>query len=110
MRLNIPLDRDSLKIVDSPDQEYINSLRGWAILLVIGCHVGGCFPEMPYPIKKLTNFGWHGVQLFFIASALTLIMSWHRTDAAFCSKSIKFLIRRYFRIAPMYYFGVILYY
>ena len=90
--------------------DYIDAVRGWAILLVITHHVGSMFPEMPYPVKKLTNFGWHGVQLFFLASALTLLMSWHRArvhDGVFVGS---FFVRRFLRIAPMYYAGAAIYF
>ena len=90
--------------------DYIDAVRGWAILLVVTCHVGSMFPEMPYPVKKLTNFGWHGVQLFFLASALTLLMSWHRArvhDGVFVRS---FFVRRFLRIAPMYYVGAAIYF
>jgi len=96
--------------VEAQKLDYIDAVRGWAILLVITCHVGGMSSEMPYPIKKLTNFGWHGVQLFFLASALTLMMSWHRVrvhDGVFVRS---FFIRRFLRIAPMYYAGAAIYF
>jgi len=89
---------------------YIDAVRGWAILLVITAHAGGRFPEMPYPVKKLTNFGWHGVQLFFIASAVTLMLSWSRRTEALPAATRHFFIRRFLRIAPMYYFGALLYF
>jgi peptidoglycan/LPS O-acetylase OafA/YrhL len=51
------------------------------------------------------------VQLFFLASSLTLLMSWNseverkgRVDA------VAFFIRRFFRIAPAYYLAGIFYY
>ena len=96
--------------VEAQKLDYIDAVRGWAILLVITCHVGGMFPEMPYPVRKLTNFGWHGVQLFFLASALTLLMSWHRArvhDGVFIRS---FFVRRFLRIAPMYYAGAAIYF
>ena len=95
----------------TPDkQNYIDAVRGWAILLVITCHVGGMFPELPYPVKKLTNFGWHGVQMFFLASAVTLLMSWHKPGDHDGLAVRSFLIRRFLRIAPMYYLGGLIYY
>ena len=95
----------------TPDKKnYIDAVRGWAILMVITTHVGGRFPEMPYPIKKLTNFGWNGVQLFFLASAVTLLMSWHRQKNPNLASVRSFFIRRYLRIAPMYYAGALIYY
>ena len=94
----------------SQKQGYIDAVRGWAILLVITCHTGGVFPELPYPIRKLTNFGWHGVQLFFLASAVTLCMSWHNSQERGTASSYAFFVRRFLRIAPMYYVGALIYY
>ena len=91
-------------------KDYIDAVRGWAIIFVITCHVGGMFAEMPHPIKKLTNFGWHGVQLFFLASAVTLLMSWHRQAKVDGATLRHFFLRRFLRIAPMYYIGAIIYF
>lgn len=89
----------------------IDALRGWAILLVIIVHTAGPIHELPWPVKKLTNMGWYGVQLFFIMSAFTLLMSWQRQiHLNYGEKCLKFFIRRFFRIAPMYYTGAILYF
>lgn len=90
-------------------QTYIDAVRGWAIILVIGSHVGSRFPELPYPMRKLADFGWHGVQLFFLASAVTLLMSWHRQKAVGRDRVGAFFLRRFLRIAPLYYLGALLY-
>jgi peptidoglycan/LPS O-acetylase OafA/YrhL len=82
---------------------FIDALRGYAVLLVITCHTGGMFPNMPYPIKKLTNVGWHGVQLFFLISCVTLMMSWRSDQRKGIASAPAFWARRFFRIAPMYY-------
>jgi peptidoglycan/LPS O-acetylase OafA/YrhL len=83
---------------------YIDCLRGYAVLMVVLCHTTYAFPELPYPLHRLTAFGWHGVQLFFLASSLTLLMSAeherHRTGAVDVRN---FFVRRFLRIAPMYY-------
>jgi peptidoglycan/LPS O-acetylase OafA/YrhL len=89
--------------------DYVDAVRGWAILLVITTHVGNVFPELPYPVKKLTNFGWHGVQLFFLASAVTLLLSWARRSEPFPQATQNFFIRRFLRIAPLYYLGALIY-
>src|ERR1700749_4071032 len=60
---------------------YIDALRGYAVLLVITAHAGGMFPLLPYPLKSLTNFGVHGVQLFFLMSCVTLMLSWRSDEA-----------------------------
>ncbi len=52
--------------------------------------------------RTLVDQGARGVQLFFVASALTLTMSWtSRNDGA-----ARFYIRRFFRIAPMFWLGI----
>lgn len=89
----------------------IDSVRGWAILLVIIVHTAGAMSLLPYPVKKMTNLGWYGVQLFFIASAVTLLLSMHRSlDAGKPFVVGSFFRRRFWRIAPMYYFGALFYF
>jgi len=89
---------------------YIDCIRGYAVLLVITCHLTDAFPNLPYPVHRLTVIGWHGVQLFFIASAVTLLMSWHAEKNRKGKNDIlAFFIRRFCRIAPAYYGAILLY-
>ncbi len=88
---------------------YIDAVRGWAVLLVMTSHIGAAFPLLPYPVRKLTNFGWFGVQLFFLASAITLALSWTREHTNFVTRTRHFFLRRFLRIAPMYYAGALFY-
>lgn len=81
---------------------YIDALRGYAILLVIAVHASQYFDTLSYPVRTLADQGARGVQLFFVASAITLCMSWKaRHDGA-----LPFYIRRFFRIAPMFYLAI----
>jgi len=89
--------------------QVIDALRGYAILLVIAVHSVGYVSELVWPVKRLLSLGFYGVQLFFIASAVTLLMSWHRSAGPFGERSAKFLIRRFFRIAPFYYSAILIY-
>ena len=57
-----------------PHFAYIECARGYAVLLIIICHTTCLFPNLPYPRLSWTVLGWHGVQLFFLASAITLMM------------------------------------
>jgi peptidoglycan/LPS O-acetylase OafA/YrhL len=93
-----------------PKHAYIDALRGYAVLLVITCHTGRMFGQLPYPVKKLTNVGWHGVQLFFLMSCVTLLLSWRSDEAKGRASTAGFWTRRFFRIAPMYYLAAIFYY
>ena len=89
---------------DKPHFGYIDSVRGYAVLMVMTGHYAYLFPNLPYPVHRVAVMGWYGVQLFFIASSLTLLMSWHfeeRTRGTVDRRA--FFIRRYFRIAPAYY-------
>ncbi len=103
------MEKTSTPLVTSDKIRAIDAVRGWAIFLVTVVHTAAIFVNMPWPIKKATNFGWYGVQLFFIASAFTLLMSWNRNIVR--GNSIgEFFKRRFFRIAPMYYLGTLFYF
>jgi len=101
-QISLDFDRqDHLQVVDA--------LRGYAILLVIAVHSIGHNKDLVWPVIRPLLLGFYGVQLFFLASALTLLMSWSRSDDSFARRSGKFLIRRFFRIAPLYYLAVLFY-
>jgi peptidoglycan/LPS O-acetylase OafA/YrhL len=90
--------------------EHIDCLRGYAILMVIACHTAFQFPELPWRFRQLAASGWHGVQLFFLASTLTLLMSvdWEASTRGIVNWK-NFYIRRFFRIAPAYYIASLVY-
>lgn len=81
---------------------YIDSLRGYAILGVLLTHGA----QQVGVIGGLPSVGARGVQLFFVVSAITLMLSWHeRNDGA-----TPFFVRRAFRILPMFWLSIPLYY
>lgn len=83
--------------------DYIDALRGYAILMVIAVHVSQAFPDLPDTASKVLSQGARGVQLFFVTSALTLSMSWvARNEGA-----AEFYTRRLFRIAPMFWIAIV---
>jgi peptidoglycan/LPS O-acetylase OafA/YrhL len=58
----------------------------------------------------VTVLGWHGVQLFFLASVVTLMMSWHYEKNRDGTADVgAFFLRRFFRIAPAYYLASVFY-
>jgi peptidoglycan/LPS O-acetylase OafA/YrhL len=89
--------------------DYIDAARGWAFLFVLTVHAFGRAPVDNYLLKSLAASGNYGVQLFFIASALTLCMSFEARRPKDDRPVTFFLIRRFFRIAPLFYFGIIFY-
>ncbi len=94
-----------------PHFAYIDCVRGYAVLLVIASHLAFAFPELPNPVRRLVITGWFGVQLFFLASCLTLLMSWHSELRRQGKVSLRgFVLRRFFRIAPAYYAAGVLYF
>ncbi|HEY0182151.1 MAG TPA: acyltransferase [Rhodopila sp.] len=94
-----------------PHFAYIECVRGYAVLLVIMCHATYLFPQLPYPVHRVTVLGWHGVQLFYLASAVTLMMSWQYEKARNGAVDVgAFFLRRVFRIAPAYYLASIFYF
>jgi len=72
---------------------WIDGLRGIAVLGVMAVHSGVAY------------FGSRGVQLFFFASAFTLLVSLQRRHEPI----LFFYIRRLFRIAPMFYLALAFY-
>jgi exopolysaccharide production protein ExoZ len=80
---------------------FIDALRGYALLGVMSVHVAQ-HAHIAKSFGKIARSGQFGVQLFFVVSAITLMMSWNaRKDGV---KS--FYLRRLFRIAPMFWLAI----
>lgn len=93
---------------DKEKLEFVDLLRGVAILMVVVVHTAVVIPGLPAALADLLRFGQMGVQLFFVASAYTLARSYGRSvGRPLAIRS--FYLRRWFRIAPMYYVGILLY-
>lgn len=90
--------------------EYIDSLRGIAILLVILVHTGFNLENtmfyFPLGVRNTIFYCQYGVQLFFIVSAYTLTLSYYSRIGE-KNQTRNFFIRRYFRIAPMFYLAML---
>ncbi|MGO4940639.1 acyltransferase family protein [Fundicoccus sp. Sow4_D5] len=84
----------------------IDVMKGIAILLVILVHTSQRI-EGDMFLKPFTSFGQLGVQMFFLVSAFTLCNS---LETRSHEPLAKFYLRRYSRVAPGYYFGIILYF
>jgi peptidoglycan/LPS O-acetylase OafA/YrhL len=95
-----PVAVDEIKKFD-----FIDALRGWAFLGVLAIHAGEGFARL----SGWTELGAMGVQLFFVASAVTLCLSWNQRAGRDQQPVRDFLIRRFFRIAPLFWCGIAAY-
>ncbi len=83
---------------------FVDLLRGLAILGVVAVHTRQYwFAEIPVWFRDSVDLGRYGVDLFFIVSAFTLARSCRRNSLG------GFFLRRWFRIAPIYYLGIAIY-
>jgi peptidoglycan/LPS O-acetylase OafA/YrhL len=92
--------------------DYVDALRGIAILGVIWLHFTGdtlLLEHVPEKLRYLVQQGGGGVQLFFLASAFTLFRSAQFRMGKEAHATRNFFIRRVFRIVPMYYVGIAYY-
>lgn len=92
----------------SKDIEYygsIDALKGIAILLVMTAHLPAAIILQPNP-----PIGQYGVQLFFIVSGLSIFASYAKREVIDEQRTVQFFfIRRFFRIAPLFYLSLIFY-
>jgi exopolysaccharide production protein ExoZ len=79
-----------------------------AILMVVGFHASIIYPLAASWMHQVAELGNMGVQLFFLISAVTMCHMWEqRRDEA--SRVCKFYIRRFLRIAPLFWCAIIFY-
>jgi peptidoglycan/LPS O-acetylase OafA/YrhL len=88
---------------------FIDALRGYSILAVLFVHSAQSVQPASPALQSLMSHGVRGVQLFFIASALTLSLSWDSRRTREASPTRNFYLRRFFRIAPMFYIAILFY-
>ena len=88
---------------------FIDALRGWAILGVVLVHTHQWLPATSDSLRSIAQRGSLGVQLFFMTSALTLFLSLHSRFRWEKNPFKAFFIRRFFRIAPLFYLAVAFY-
>jgi peptidoglycan/LPS O-acetylase OafA/YrhL len=86
--------------------------RALAIVGVVGVHLSFQFPNLPGAVTLIARMGQYGVQLFFVISAITIFMTLE-VDHARCADArhvtLRFYIKRFFRIAPLYYAAIAVY-
>ncbi|MDQ8013029.1 MAG: acyltransferase [Flavobacterium nitrogenifigens] len=99
-----------MNVIKLEKLDYIDVIRGIAILMVVITHTAQQgLVKLPHLLSVFLSLGARGVQLFFIASAFTLFRSYKKRNKIERSPVKNFFIRRFFRIAPIYYLGIIYY-
>jgi len=90
--------------------EYIDALRGLAALMVLWFHaVQQGTRDLPLWIARINNQLARGVQLFYLVSAFTLFLTLASRQKSGDFSNLNFFLRRFFRIAPLFYFALALY-
>jgi peptidoglycan/LPS O-acetylase OafA/YrhL len=97
--------------VENRHYDYVDALRGLAVLGVIAVHTAqhGIFSVSQILMNIIYN-AQMGVQLFYIMSAFTLFLSLKNRFNKERYPIRNFFIRRFFRIAPMFYISIIVYF
>ena len=91
----------------------IDGLRAFAVLGVIWAHIWMFFSNVPMVVKgidvnKLLSFGGIGVDLFFVISGFCMYLMYEKKTRNFNAGVYKeFIVKRWKRIAPAFYFVVI---
>lgn len=80
--------------------DFLDGMRGLAILLVIGFHAYARYPDiMPFGndfgTVPVFQYGWLGVQLFFLISGFVIFMTLEK-----CRGFFDFMLRRWLRLFP----------
>lgn len=85
---------------------YIDAVRGFAFLGVLAVHCASLCGD--FPLAFIARQGGNGVQLFFLASAITLCNSMaSRREGKM--DYVNFYLRRLFRIAPLFWLAMVVY-
>lgn len=88
----------------------LDTLRAFAIIMVILFHYPRWF-DHPDWFPDVVKFGWTGVDLFFVLSGFLIasqLFAQIKKNGSFSMR--EFYIKRFFRILPVYYFVLALYF
>lgn len=92
--------------MDKNREGYLDSCKGWAVLMVIIVHSGLWTGEK---VTLIANAGARGCQLFFVVSGYLIYKSY---DLSVCKSktvqcgTIKWILKRFIRLGPLWYLSI----
>ncbi|AUS26131.1 acyltransferase [Paenibacillus polymyxa] len=89
--------------IEQDKLQFVDTLRALAIIGVLLVHVSQYVDGLNGWLQKGLSIGAKGVALFYMASAFTLFLSLSRRSSDKREGMVAYLLRRFFRIAPLYY-------
>ncbi|MEO8405354.1 MAG: acyltransferase [Chitinophagaceae bacterium] len=95
-----------MSVTKTKKYSYIDSIRGYAVLMVLATHIfafGGGSSNPDIALSKFWVQCRMGVMLFYMISALTLFLSYDQKLKVETHPVKNFFIRRFFRIVPLFY-------
>lgn len=89
--------------------DWVDALRGLAVIAVVVVHVAYGFPALGRTFVMAASAGSYGVDLFFVISGFVLYHTYRRLAERVEKPRRIFLFRRWARLAPVYYAGIVAY-
>jgi len=86
---------------------FLDALRGIAALAVVVVHTAQNFSTGWFDL--ILGHGAAGVQLFYVISAYSLCLSFEQRKTTEKNSLRNYVLRRFFRIAPLFWFAVLVY-
>jgi len=86
----------------------LDVLRGLGIVGVMAIHVSQAFPSNIHAVDYAFMLGWTGVNVFYFVSAMTMCLMWTQRSGE-TNATRKFYIRRFLRIAPLFWLAIPVY-
>jgi exopolysaccharide production protein ExoZ len=100
-----------LPIKEESRYQYIDSLRGWSVLMIILMHAGAGGGTYPFPevAGSIIGQGYVGIHMLFVATGLSLSLRWSAASLGSRDGLRRYTIRRACRIVPLWYLAIVLY-
>ncbi len=86
----------------------LDVLRGLGIVGVMAIHISQSFPSNIHAVDYAFMCGWTGVNVFYFVSAMTMCLMWTQRSGE-TDPTRKFYIRRFLRIAPLFWLAIPVY-